>query len=146
VERFVEVAKALVHKHHVKLLLFGAPQEKETNDVIANAVPGSAVPVVGESLENVAALLEHCTLAFGNDSGIMHLASAVGTKPAVIYAMSIPENSGPRGPGGVLPIMGPVDPKKPVLSGDDVEEGIQRMKNVTVEMALAVLEPALRKS
>lgn len=144
VERFVEVAKVLVNKHHVKLLLFGAPQEKETNDQISAAVPGHAVSVLGESLENVAALLEHCALAFGNDSGIMHLSSAVGTKPAVIYAMSIPENSGPRGPVGVIPIMGPVDKDKPVLSGDDVEEGIRRMKNVTVEMALAVLEPALK--
>jgi|GEM_PF-6338415 len=144
VERFVEVAKVLAGKHHATLLLFGAPQEKETNDKIAAAIPGKAIPVLGESLEHVAALLERCTLAFGNDSGIMHLASSVGTKPAVIYAMSIPENSGPRGPGGVLPIMGPVDKDKPVLSGDDVEEGIKRMKNVTVEMALAVLEPALK--
>lgn len=38
------------------------------------------------TIREAAAVLKHCSLFLGNDSGLMHLAAAVGTPQAVVYA------------------------------------------------------------
>ena len=144
-EYFVAVAKALVTKHKAKILLFGTLAEKEINEPIVRAVGTNATLIVDESLENVAALLERCTLAFGNDSGIMHLASGVGTTPVVIYSTTNYRQSFTRGPGGGIPIESKEYRHLPMLSGAELEEGIKRMRSISVEQALQVLEHALKQ-
>lgn len=52
--------------------------------------------VDGLTLPQVAALLRGCTLYLGNDSGISHLAGAVGARGAVLFGPSDPTTWAPR--------------------------------------------------
>ncbi|RKY65305.1 MAG: hypothetical protein DRP99_00395, partial [Candidatus Latescibacterota bacterium] len=48
-------------------------------------------------LRKVAGLLARCSAFVGNDSGIAHIAAAVGTPTVVIFGPTEPEVWGPRG-------------------------------------------------
>lgn len=137
-ERFSELVKRLTEKEDVRILLFGTVEEKNINDQIK--IEGKTISVLGESLNNVAALLQKCCAAVGNDSGIMHLASAVGTTPVVLYGSTIPEQSAPKGPGGVVIVQGKKYESKPVLKGTDVDEGVSRMRDISVENVFQAVE------
>ncbi len=144
-ERYAEIAAWLVKDYNAKILLFGTQDEKPINDIVAAAAKGCAIRVLGEHIENVSALLQRCELALGNSSGIMHLASAVGTPAAMIHGIGFASNSEPRGPGGSIVIEGPHYKENPALSGDDVEEGIRRMRKITVEQVRKALTKVLGK-
>lgn len=144
-DRFTAVGCELTKNPRTRIVLIGSEGERETIERIAKAT--EAIAVIGEDIERVAALLEKCTLAFGNDSGIMHLASAVGTTPIVLYGMSIPDYSGPKGTGGYIALYGDYrTAERPVLGPNDTEEGIKRMESITVEKALKTIKTALRKT
>jgi ADP-heptose:LPS heptosyltransferase len=57
------------------------------------------IEVDGLSLPQVAALLAECALYLGNDSGISHLAGAVGAHAVVLFGPSDPSAWAPRGDG-----------------------------------------------
>jgi ADP-heptose:LPS heptosyltransferase len=51
--------------------------------------------LVTTRLDNVAALLERCALAIGVDTGLIHIASAVGTRWLGLFGPTNPEVTGP---------------------------------------------------
>jgi heptosyltransferase III len=64
-----------------RVALFGAASERETAKLVIEAVPPARrIDLVGTAeLPVVAACLRRCVLYIGNDSGLMHMAAAVGT-------------------------------------------------------------------
>ncbi len=142
-ERFAAVVHELTKNKHIKILLIGSKSEQETNQRIAQSAHQQAILVIGQNTARVAALLEKCALAFGNDSGIMHLASAVGTTPIILYGMSIPDHNGPKGKGSYIALRGATYNDRPILGPEDTIEGIQRMQSITVEKALATIRNLL---
>lgn len=65
----------------------GVERLQESADVIAS----------GLTLARAAALLRRCDLFLGNDSGISHLAAAVGARTIVLFGPSDPRQWAPRG-------------------------------------------------
>ncbi len=51
--------------------------------------------MVSTRLDNVGALLERCSLAIGVDTGVLHMASAVGTRWLGLFGPTNPEVTGP---------------------------------------------------
>ncbi len=75
--------------------VFGDESESDAGSLIAAQAPG-AVNLCGRtSLTDVADLLSLCGLAIGNDSGLSHLAPAVGCPPLVVYGSSSPDFTPP---------------------------------------------------
>ena len=96
--RFRKVCSTLIEDYHAKILLLSGPSEHDVNKKIATNIGiGNRIVVVEEKLRLVAALLERSRLLITNDSGIMHLAAAVGTPIISIFnsSMSSPEMWGP---------------------------------------------------
>jgi len=58
---------------------------------------GSAVVIRSLELAKVAALLSLCDLYLGNDSGLTHLAAAVGVKTVALFGPTDPTQWAPRG-------------------------------------------------
>ena len=142
-DRFAKIAQHLVKKHHAQIILIGSSSEQAINDQIAAAC-GKVTLVINESMEHIAALLKKCSFAFGNDSGIMHLASAVGTTPVVIFGMMCHEHFHPCGPGGYVAIEGPCTPEKPLFV-EKTEKVKESMKLITVEQAITAVDKFLEE-
>lgn len=58
---------------------------------------GRVVPARSLPLPTLAGILARCRLALGNDSGVMHLAAAVGAPTVAVFGPSDPSVWGPRG-------------------------------------------------
>ena len=102
-ERFAQLADTLFHDAGGQLILMGGPEETELHQQIIELMQ-SEMPVrsfAGKgNIRVAAAILEQADLFVGNDSGLMHLATAVGTPTVGIFGLT---NSDAWGPylGGV---------------------------------------------
>jgi len=76
-------------------VLLRGPAEVERG---ANTHCGANVVLEGLTLPQVATLLRHARLYVGNDSGISHLAAAVGTTGVALFGPTDPSVWAPRGP------------------------------------------------
>lgn len=80
-------------KHPHAIVLMRGPAEARGTSFNVSEV----IEVDGLSLPQVAALLADCALYLGNDSGISHLAGAVGAYAVVLFGPSDPSTWAPRG-------------------------------------------------
>jgi len=77
----------------------GAPERAIARPVIAAATAAGGIDLVGRvDLATAAAALRRCALYVGNDSGLMHIAAAVGTPTLGLFGPSRPERYAPWGP------------------------------------------------
>ena len=81
-----------------RILLTGGESERPITAAIAAALPEPPLDASGQTnLDQLAALLERCTLALGSDSGPLHLAVAVGTPTVHLYGPVSAAKFGPWG-------------------------------------------------
>jgi ADP-heptose:LPS heptosyltransferase len=74
--------------------LFYAPPDSELI-VEIKKLARYPLQVVSTSLDNVTALLEKCAICVGVDTGLLHIASAVGTRWLGLFGPTNPEVTGP---------------------------------------------------
>jgi ADP-heptose:LPS heptosyltransferase len=80
-----------------RIALFGGPGDDEKAAPLLAALPG-ALKVFGEpDLLTVAAALKNCAAFIGNDSGLSHLAAAVGLPTLALFGPSDPIRYAPFG-------------------------------------------------
>ncbi|MEI8341610.1 MAG: glycosyltransferase family 9 protein, partial [Verrucomicrobiota bacterium] len=98
------------------LVMVGGEADEATCDALQNAWSGSPVlPVRGLPLVQLAAVLERCLLFIGHDSGISHIAAAVGTPAVLLFGGTDPKIWAPanpnakilQAPGGMLDSLTP---------------------------------------
>ena len=95
---WAEVATRLTTAHRTRILLTGGESERPITAAIATALPEPPLDTSGQTnLDQLAALLERCTLALGSDSGPLHLAVAVGTPTVHLYGPVSATKFGPWG-------------------------------------------------
>jgi lipopolysaccharide heptosyltransferase II len=97
-ERFAQLAGTLFADVGGQLLLLGGPEEAELHQQIIGMMQ-SDMPVrsfAGKgSIKVAAAVLELADLFVGNDSALMHLATAVGTPTVAIFGLTNAKAWGP---------------------------------------------------
>ena len=104
-DRFVQVIRRLREQGREVVAVLGEADVAESA-VLAREVPG--VPVLaGLSLVELAETLAECAAFLGNDSGITHLAAAVGLPVVALFGPSDAEKWAPRGRGGVKVVRAP---------------------------------------
>lgn len=105
-EKYAELCKRLLCETGVKVVLLGSPGEHALNEEIRRLAEGKPLNLSGGvTIGVLAALLKRASLVIGNDSGLMHLASAVGTKTVIIYGSTNPNVSRPKGIGETIALM-----------------------------------------
>jgi heptosyltransferase-2 len=101
-ERFAEVADKLVEKCGFKVLLISGPKDAGLAHKVIKNMRHPAVDFSGRtSVAQLASLLKRCRLFISNDSGPVHIATAVGTPVISIFGRNQPGLSPKRwGPVG----------------------------------------------
>lgn len=100
VARFVEVAEDLQARHCADtFVLTGRAEEAALAGAFIRAFSGPVVPALElPSLQHTAAVLRRCSLVVSNDTGIMHLAAAMGTPTIGLFGPNSPARYAPVGP------------------------------------------------
>ena len=99
-ERFAEAADLLADRLGTAALLFGSPREASLTRAIRERMRGVAIDFGGRTtLTELAGLLSRCALLLTNDTGTMHLASALGIPCVALFGPTDPRRTGPLGSG-----------------------------------------------
>lgn len=96
-ENYARTANAFVEKRNAAILLFAGPNERERQKQVANLMDVPPILVQTENLRHLAALISVCDVYIGNDTGPMHIASAVDTPVVALFGSTNPIRSGPYG-------------------------------------------------
>jgi len=98
-ERFAKVAARLAEELEAEVALFGAAAESELCAVVAGQIGPRAFNLAGRtSLGQFIDLAAACACFLTNDSGAMHIASAVGVPTVAVFGPTDAEATGPAGP------------------------------------------------
>ncbi len=92
VDRFAAAASRLAEETGRSIVLFAGPQD-DVADALERGITGPArvVRVGALPLRRVAAVLERCGLLVCNDTGLMHMAAAVGTPVVAVFGPTSPQ-------------------------------------------------------
>ena len=97
-ERFAQACLMVVDCLRADLVILGGPADDVEVASLRHALAGApAVELVVGTLPLVAAVLARCALYLGNDSGVTHLAAAVGAPVVAVFGPTDPAVWGPRG-------------------------------------------------
>jgi lipopolysaccharide heptosyltransferase II len=94
-DRFVQLGVYLVKKYHAKIFIFGSITEQEYCDDITQMINFKSGATVAENFAGktnileTAKLLSLCDVVVTNDSGLMHLASALKKKIMAIFGSTV---------------------------------------------------------
>lgn len=92
-EHWSQLGKALHAQGLASLLPFGGRDEQMRAERLANAIPGALVPP-HLPLDQMAALLADARVIVGVDTGLTHLAAALGRPTVGIYSVTDPRATG----------------------------------------------------
>jgi len=119
-DRWIELARRSAQAGIPIVLLWGDEVERERSARIAAAAAGSVVPP-RLGFADIAALSAGAAAVAGVDTGLTHLASAVGASVVAIYVASWSDFNGVMGPAFVANLGGPGSPP----SADEVWRELQ---------------------
>lgn len=97
-EKFAGVIDRLRKPAGRAIVLFGGPDERPALERLAASFPDRVFVAPAGGLRQAAALLHRCHAAVTNDSGLMHLAVAVGVPTVTVYGPTWPASWNPGPP------------------------------------------------
>lgn len=122
VENWIALGKTILRQGIEVVLPWGTATERARSERIADALPGARVPERAP-LDAVARLIGGAQCVVGVDTGLLHLAAALGVPLVAIFTGSKPHLTGPVG-GGPLAALGEQGAPPAV---DEVIEALQRI-------------------
>lgn len=90
-EKFATLAKKLIFEKDAKILIFGGPEENDLKDnIIKHVDSNNIISVKSNNLAESAAVMKRCNIFVSNDSGLMHIASAMQLKVVALIGPTNP--------------------------------------------------------
>ena len=96
-QRFAELADFLARNDHVRVLVFLGPEERAFVQDIRRGFPPNTLVLDRLTIPEVAAAQARLALFVSNDTGPMHIASAVGTPVVLLLDKRAPQSYLPQG-------------------------------------------------
>jgi heptosyltransferase II len=91
IQKFAEVSDYLVEKYKAQVFIFLGPHEEDLKNGFLSASKKKQHTIVENmELDKVAQLVSICNLFISNDSGVMHIASAMGVPTVAIFGPTNP--------------------------------------------------------
>jgi heptosyltransferase II len=141
-EQFIALTKKLLADDDVSIVLSGGAEDAAACTEMASAMGPETINLAGNTtIPEWAALLQQSRCVVANDSGGMHLATAVGTPVAAIFGITDPKKTGPLGESRVL--------QQSVVQSRNVarrsKEAVRALAAVTPEQVFDAIKKLLRK-
>lgn len=147
-QRFAELGTRLAQRQAGTLVITGAPEDQAIVRNISQRITPTPVVLAGKTtIRQLAACLERATLVVSNDTGVLHLAGALGRPVVALYGPTSPALTGPIGDPTrtvvlhhpdccpVIPCLKPNHPGYPgmeAITVDEVYEAAGRLLDRTV--------------
>ena len=96
-KKFAEIASALIEKYQVKILILWGKSDEDDATLIHSLLGKESVIAPSTSIQEMAALIQKCNILIANDSGPMHISTAVGTPVLGLFGPTNPKMQGPFG-------------------------------------------------
>ncbi len=97
--RFAETGDRLARDLGLAVVIIGSQAEAEVAEKIRSAMKSRVAVLSGKTtLETLIGILAECSLMITNDSGPMHIASALGVPTVAVFGSTDDRVTGPRGP------------------------------------------------
>lgn len=91
-ERFCDLARAIIDRFGYSVMLLGDDGDRDANGALARSLGNDVLDLTGQtSILQAAACLKRARALVTNDSGLMHLAEAVGTPVLGIFGPTVKE-------------------------------------------------------
>ncbi len=148
-KNYAQVANALAKKLDARILLFAGPNEWELQAHVTQLMDVPPILVQTENLRHLAALISACDVYIGNDTGPMHIASAVGPPVVALFGSTNHTRSGPYGQKHIVVQSGinlgcnPCHPGR--HPGGCGAGSCAVVAGITVEQVLTAMERTLRR-
>jgi heptosyltransferase-2 len=141
-DRFAELARRLANEGAAVWVL-GSPGEAPLAREIAVAAGPRVRDLTGPDLRNAIVALRAADAAVSNDSGLMHIAAALGTPTAGLFGPTDPRLWGPLNPlaATLEPASGPPFPPGGKLDGTDVRH--RRIEDISADRVFEAVQEAL---
>jgi len=105
-DEWIALGRRLEARGYVSVLLWGSDAEHRRAERLAAGIPGARVaPKL--ALEDAAAVIGRARAVIGVDTGLAHLAAALGVPTVGIYGATDPAKTGLRAAGGTVNLGGP---------------------------------------
>lgn len=96
IENYTELGNILIQKYNVEIIIIASPNEYDIAYLIASKINGNTI-IPKTNLIQACAILSLCNAFVGNDSGAMHLSSAVNIPTIGLYFSTDPKCNYPFG-------------------------------------------------
>jgi heptosyltransferase II len=98
-DRFAATASRVAHDLGANIMVFGSASERELCGFVAEACTRPAMNLAGQtSLAEFIDMAAACRVYLTNDSGAMHIASALGVPTVTVFGATDDVGTGPTGP------------------------------------------------
>jgi heptosyltransferase-2 len=146
-ERFAELIQNIISELNGRVVLFGSREEEEiANEIISRVLsPRHALlNMAGKTdLRQLAALINECDIFISNDSGPMHMASALLVPTVAIFGSTDSNATGPFGTGHAIVNKGVSC--SPCFERDCPEKHIRCMTDISSEDVFEALKEIMPK-
>ncbi|MFA5402718.1 MAG: lipopolysaccharide heptosyltransferase II [Candidatus Omnitrophota bacterium] len=145
-ERFAQAADKLAQSYGFKVFIVAGPKDLKAAEAVAKQMRSGVINLAGKtSVSQLASLLKRCALFISNDSGPVHIASAIGTPVISIFG---------RNQAGLSPRRwGPVGLKDKILHKEagcieclahNCQKQFACLKAITVEDVVSAVDTILK--
>jgi heptosyltransferase-2 len=101
-EKFRMLAEKIVKTGKAKILVFGGNKEKELGEIIQNKTDGIINLCGKTTARELMALIKKCNVFITNDTGPMHIASALNVPVIAIFGPTNPDRTSPLGSSAII--------------------------------------------
>lgn len=99
-EKFAKLGDMLAEKYGSRIVIAASAKDAPLAKEIQGMMKNGAIVAAGRTdLKQLGAILERSTLVVANDTGPMHMASALGVKTIALFGPTSPRITGPYGKG-----------------------------------------------
>ncbi len=96
-KKFVEIANALINKFNAKIFILWGKSDEADSLKIHSLLGDKSIIAPETTIQELAAMIARCKILIANDSGPMHISTAVGTPVLGLFGPTSPHMQGPFG-------------------------------------------------